>query len=201
MNALLPSSILFAGLLASSAAHAQSAPGATAPQANLVAEQSVAQPVNSVNLSPLGLLIGGYNLNYERLLGGYHGVLVESSFVSNSTTSTFGGSLGYRFHWRGKQDSGFVGVNLGHSRGTAEASKEGATQVHDVDLVASSLTVNVGRRWAWESGLNITFRIGAGRGSYEATTDSTDLEAKEAAAELSSLSVAFDSELSLGYNF
>lgn len=75
----------------------------------------------------------------------------------------------------------------------------------DVDTTVSSITANVGRRWAWDSGLNITFRIGAGKGNYDVTTESDDPDAQEAVKAvddlLAFLPVAFDGELSLGYVF
>ena len=166
---------------------------------------------NSVNMSPLGVLSGSYGLNYERLFNGYHGLLVEGNFSNSSdedTSSTsIGGTLGYRFHWRGKQDSGFVGLNLGYSSGTGEGSISNGmtTKSFDVDTSVSSVTANIGRRWAWDSGLNVTFRIGAGKGNYDITTESEDPDAQEVVQAVDDLltlfPVAFDGELSLGYIF
>jgi hypothetical protein len=166
---------------------------------------------NSLNLSPLGILSGSYGLNYERVFGGYHGLLVEGNFARSSdddaSSSSIGGTLGYRLHWRGKQDSGFVGLNLGYYSGSGEGSvSDGAmTKTFDVDTTVSSITANIGRRWAWNSGLNVTLRIGAGKGNYDVTTDSEDPDAQDVVKAvddlLAFLPVAFDGELSVGYIF
>ena len=201
--------VLSTPLLAASAL--AQAPSEAPAQPMPVVQQSALDKENSVNLSPLGILSGSYGLNYERLIGGYHGVLVEGNFSSSSgddaSSSSLGGTLGYRFHWRGNQDSGFVGLNLGYQTGSGEATiTSGDTmKKFDVETTVSSVTANIGRRWAWDSGLNITFRIGAGKGNYDVTTDSDDPDAQEAVKLvddlLAFLPVAFDGELSLGYVF
>ncbi len=162
-------------------------------------------------MSPLGLLSGSYGINYEKLFGGYHGLLLEGNFASSSdrdaSSSSFGGTLGYRFHWRGRQDSGFLGLNLGYFSGSGEGSvgTDMSRKTFNVNTTVSSITVNVGRRWAWDSGLNITFRIGAGKGNYDVTTDSDDPDAQDVVNAvddlLTFLPVAFDGELSAGYTF
>lgn len=174
-------------------------------------KQSALTKENSVNLSPLGLLSGSYGLNYERLIGGYHGVLVEGNFShssgDNASSNSVGGTVGYRFHWRGSQNSGFVGLNLGYFKGSGEGSitNNGMMKTFDVDTTVSSITANIGKRWAWDSGLNVTFRIGAGKGNYDVSTDSEDPDAQEVVKNvddlLAFLPVAFDGELSLGYVF
>jgi hypothetical protein len=166
---------------------------------------------NSINLSPLGFALGSYYLNSERLFDGTHGVLVEGGFAhsaDDSTSSTsLGGGLGYRWHWRGRQNSGFLGVNASFYRGTADASIEsgGSEKSFDLDVTSYALTANVGKRWAWDNGLNVTFRIGGGYGNYDVTTDSTDPDAKEVAEDvddfLTLFPIALDGELSLGYAF
>ena len=205
-TALRASLFLSAGLLVSSPAIAQDAPGS----APAIQKPAAAAQENSINVSPLGLLFGSYTLNYERLVGGYHGFLVEAGFanLSNdaSSSSSFGGTVGYRFHWSGEQNSGFVGVNLGHERGTGDATlTTGSRKKFNVDSSVTKVTANVGRRWAWNSGFNITLRIGAGWGNYDITTDSQDPDAQEAVELvddlLTLLPVALDGELSIGYAF
>lgn len=184
---------------------------AAAQDATPVVEQGSVEKENSVNVSPLGLMVGSYSINYERLFNGYHGVLAEVDFASassdDSSSKSFGGNIGYRFHWRGKQDSGFVGLNVGYAQGSGEGSiTSGSTmKTFNVDTSVKRITANVGRRWAWDSGLNVTFRIGAGRGDYKVTTDSDDPDAQEVVNDiddlLTFLPVAFDGELSVGYMF
>ncbi len=187
------------------------APSAMPMEPMPTVKQSALDKQNSVNLSPLGVLSGSYGLNYERLLSGYHGIIVEGNFSSSSndeaSSSSVGATVGYRFHWRGNQDSGFLGLNLGYYAGSGQGTIDNGTtmKTFDVDTTVSSITANIGRRWAWDSGLNVTFRIGAGKGNYDVSTKSTDPDAQEAVKLvddiLSFLPVAFDGELSLGYLF
>jgi hypothetical protein len=166
---------------------------------------------NSVNVSPLGIALGSYSVNYERMLGGGNGVLVEGQFSrsknSDSSSTGFGGSVGYRYHFNGTQNSWFAGVNAGYQVGTGTGSitSGGTTKSFDVDTTALAVTGNFGKRWALPADLNITFRLGAGYGKYNVTTDSTDPDAQKVVKLvddlLTFLPVAFDGELSLGYAF
>ena len=165
----------------------------------------------SVNLDPAGIIQGYYGGNAEWLHGS-HGVLVEASYFNkgDDTTSVsgFGGTVGYRWHWRGHQNSGFLGVNA--SIGVGSASTEtmdsaGMKTTWDLSVRTIAITGNIGKRWQLDNGFNVTARIGAGWASRTATTSSTDPDAKKAAQDvedlLAFLPVAFDGELSLGYSF
>lgn len=167
----------------------------------------IARP-NSINVSPLGIIGGGYYAaNYERLLPGGHGLLAEAGYGrasdASSSSSTGAATLGYRWHWRGRQNSGFVGVSLGYVRGSAEWTDDNSA----IDLTVSQLgvTANIGKRWAWDSGLNITFRIGGGYGKWKVSSDSTDPDVQAAVDDvedvLAFIPIALDSELSVGYAF
>ncbi len=166
---------------------------------------------HSVNLNPLGVISNNYTLNYERLFGGTHGLLVEPSFGyasdSDSSSTAFGLDLGYRWHWSGEQDSGFLGVNVGYSVGSGEATVtvNDISETFDVDVSQFRVLANIGRRWAFDFGLNITARIGAGYGDWSVSTDSTNESAQQAVkmvdTVLEFLPFAFDGELSLGWIF
>lgn len=170
---------------------------------------------NSVNLSPLGALAGSYALNYERLFNGGHGLLIEGVYSSteddDTSSSSQGATIGYRWHWNGTQDSWFTGANLGYQIGTGdavvEATVNGQTtkEKFDVDVKAFTATINIGRRWAWDSGFNVTFRVGAGYGNYDVSTDSDDPLAQDAVQLVDDLltliPVAVDGELSIGWDF
>jgi hypothetical protein len=176
-----------------------------------ITQQAPAEKENSINVSPIGLVFGSYSVNYERLINGHHGFIVEGDYArlsdDDSEQATFGGNLGYRYHWSGGQDSGFVGLNVGYGQGTGEASTttNDVTKTYDVDSSVTRVTANVGRRWAWNSGFNITLRVGAGYGDYNITTDSDDPEAQQAAKDIDDLltvfPVAIDGELSIGWAF
>ncbi len=206
---LLPFLVL--PIVFASRADAQSMPE-TSSQPIVAAEKTSAlHKENSLNISPLGVLSGSYGLTYERLLQGHHGIIVEGNYASASgsdaSSSSAGATIGYRYHWRGNQDSGFVGLNLGYydGSGTATVESGGMSTTFDMDTKVTTLTANIGRRWAWDSGLNVTFRIGLGQGNYDITTKSDDPDAQKAVELVDDLltlfPVAFDGELSMGYIF
>ena len=186
-------------------------PTIAAADATTVEKSAAPEKTISVNLDPGGVIQGYYGGNAEWLHGS-HGVLVEASYFrksdDTSSISGFGGTVGYRWHWRGQMNSGFLGVNA--SVGVGSASTEtmdsaGMTKTWDLSVRTIAVTGNIGKRWQLDNGLNITARIGAGYASRTATTSSDDPAAKEAAETvedvLAFLPVAFDGELSLGYSF
>jgi hypothetical protein len=174
---------------------------------------------NSINGSPLGVFFGNYSLNYERLVNGTHGFMIEGNFSHSSGTSTvngdstssksqeYGGGVGYRWHWRGQQDSGFLGLMAGYSVGTGSSTvtSGGVADTIDLKIKAPWVVANIGKRWQWDNGLNITFRIGAGWAKYTVSTTSQDPSAQDAVKGLQDLltliPIALDGELSLGYTF
>jgi hypothetical protein len=192
------------------------APGYAPPPVFLAAPPP---PENSINGSPLGVIFGSYSLNYERLSGGTHGLVVEGSFAHTSGTSTesgdavassstsYGGAVGYRWHWMGRQDSGFLGLMAGYDvgSGSGTVSSGGTSKSFDLTVKAPRVVGNIGKRWQWDNGLNITFRIGAGWAKYTVTSSSTDPQAQDAVKGLQDLlaliPIAFDGELSIGYSF
>jgi hypothetical protein len=195
-------------------------PGAYPPgayQPVLVAPQPPKE--NSINGSPLGILYGAYSLNYERLVSGTHGFMIEGNFSHSTGTSTingdqtssksllYGGGVGYRWHWSGQQQSGFLGLMAGYTVGTGSGTVTDAAGTNEFDLTIKApwVVANIGKRWQWDNGLNITFRIGAGWAKYTVSSNSTDPQAQDAVKALQDLltliPIALDGELSLGYTF
>ena len=197
------STLLLASLVAApSLAHAQPAEPAVSTSA------APAERPHSINLDPMGIVVGAYNANYEYLMG-HHGLLAEGGFYTggdaDSRVTTYGAALGYRWHWRGRQNSGFVGAMLGFSGGSAVAASDDMSSTFDISVQEASATLNVGKRWQLDMGLNITFRLGAGYAKRWFSTTSMDPDAQEAVETVEDimafLPVAFDGELSLGYSF
>ena len=170
-----------------------------------------AERANSINVSPLGLVVGSYAANYERLMPGGHGIILEGGYsrstADDSSAASGGAAVGYRWHWRGKQNSGFAGVTLAYYAGTGEGTVTTGdmSETFDVDTRSLTLTANLGKRWAWDNGLNVTLRLGAGYGNYSVSTDSTDPDAQDAVELVDDLltliPIAIDGELSIGYTF
>jgi hypothetical protein len=164
----------------------------------------------SVNLDPGGALQGYYGGNVEWLHGS-HGLLAQVSYFHKgddvSSVGGVGSKVGYRWHWRGRQNSGFLGVNASFDVGTAETTTEsnGQMMTSDLSVRTIAVTANIGKRWQLGNGLNITFAIGGGWASRTVTTSSSDPAVQEAAQDiedlLAFLPIALDGELSLGYSF
>ena len=163
--------------------------------------------VNSVNINPLGALFGSYSVNYERLFDRQHGLLVEGVFSSTSNddseASAGGLLLGYRWHWSKSQDSGFLGANTSYQAGSGEGTVNG--EKFEVSVTQLDFTLNVGRRWAWDGGFNVTFRFGVGRAVRTFDTTSNDPDAQRAVQLVEDayeiLPVSLDGELSIGWVF
>jgi hypothetical protein len=179
-----------------------------AEPAAITASTAPAERVHSINLDPMGVVVGAYNANYE-YLAGHHGLIAEGGFYSggdaDSHVTTYGAALGYRLHWRGRQNSGFIGAMLGFSGGSAVAASDDMSSTFDISVKEASATINVGKRWQLDMGLNVTFRIGAGYAKRWFSTTSMDPDAQQAVETVEDimafLPVAFDGELSLGYSF
>jgi hypothetical protein len=169
--------------------------------------EAKSEPANSINVSPLGVLVGDYALTYERLFGGSHGVIVEGigsrSAGDAGSSLQFGGGVGYRWHWRGRQNSGFLGLMVAQRFGSGTVTTNGME--HDLSVRSTTVTANIGKRWALTPQVNVTFRIGAGYGKHVATAKDDTMEAKQAEELmndiLSFLPIGFDGELSVGYAF
>ena len=167
---------------------------------------------NAVNLGAIGPLSGTYSLNYSRSFDGYHGVIGEAVYIDREGTiseegeqeqfpkSGFGFLLGYRYAWEGGQDSPFTGVSFDYYQ--TEETRDGSP--HN-KYNSWSLTANIGRRWAWESGFNITLRFGLGYASREYEREGTGLtdQLADGFAEVifSVIPIGFDGEISVGYSF
>ena len=192
-------------------------PGAYAPP--MVMSPPMPPRENSINGSPLGALFGSYSLNYEHLSGGTHGLMVEGNLgfstgtstsgteASSSKSTNYGGGVGYRWHWSGQQQSGFLGLMAGYTVGSGSSTitSGGMTNSYDLTIKAPWVVANIGKRWVWDNGLNITFRIGGGWAKYTVSSSSTDPQAQDAVKFLQDvltlIPIALDGELSLGYTF
>ena len=164
------------------------------------------EATNSLNVSALGVFAGNYALTYEHLFNGHHGVLVEGIVTRNSgdegSSLQYGGAAGYRWHWSGKQASGFLGIMVAQGFGTGEVTVNGMT--HDMSVKSTTVTGNIGKRWAWGP-VNATLRVGLGYGNYSAKAKDSSMDAKNAEEVMNTilafLPIGFDGELSIGFNF
>jgi hypothetical protein len=206
---LLVKSIITASVLVPSLASAQSSMQPLPSPS--IAAAAVPEKEDSINLSPIGLLYGNVALSYEHLWNGTHGLVLEAegSRASNDDSSATSGGfgVGYRWHWSHKQDSGFLGIMATQSIGTGFVTygENGSTMKYDMAIRATTLTANIGKRWMIGDNINITARLGAGPAWRHASTDTAGPRAKDAEdtmnALLSLIPVSIDGELSAGIVF
>jgi hypothetical protein len=183
-----------------------------APAAS-VQQQPAPEKVDSLNLSPLGLLWGDLYVNYEHMYKGGNGLVIDAGGGMSSNTSSEEGhgtiGVGYRWHWRHRENSGFLGVMVHQSIGSGYVEEsDGTTMSHyDMSIRETQVTANIGKRWMLgsENRWNITLRLGLGVAARSATAKDDTSEAKMAEEDMNKLlraiPIGVDGELSVGYNF
>lgn len=158
----------------------------------------------------LRLDVAHYSLGYQRVFAGRHGLTVgatighfhDPSEGNEIHLTTFGGALGYRYHWGGARGP-FLGLTGGYRMGSGRRE---ATERVDIDVDQIFAVPHVGYRWLVPSlRLCITGSAGAGYGPYSASAVGTGAMADEAEAytesALSPTPIVTEFELSLGYAF
>jgi hypothetical protein len=157
---------------------------------------------NGVQLS-WGLF--SFGLNYERLLGGMHGVLVEGVYSpSEKGGGSLGGGAGYRWHWSREKGlgSGFLGLMVKYFSMSGEVTITSGNTVTKSPVTATlfSIVPHIGKRWIIGPGVSIVARVGYG---YANTNFNwSDIDAVDNFIEDAfELVGAFDGELSIGYSF
>lgn len=134
---------------------------------------------NAINMCPGGIIFGIYSFNYEYLIKQSHGIVARFDYESVSETldddnmdaDGYGFTLNYRWHWNQKMGSFFVGSFLRYKiyNGNATANLE----AFEFTLREATLGLNIGKRWVWNSGLNIAAAFGYGVSSLTKETEPT----------------------------
>jgi len=206
--------------LLAAAGVATAQPSSFAPEVSTQATSAAEHRQHSINVSPLGLVGGGFNANYERLRG-HHGLLLEIGATdwTSEYRSTVNGALveeesvsgrhatigvGYRLHLSGRQHGWFVGAMLHHNFGSAEIRNMTVGRPvaeDDVAYRSTTLTAHVGKRWMLIGGLNLTARLGFGAADRQVDDDMADATAAAELQDTLDVPVAVDGELSLGWTF
>jgi opacity protein-like surface antigen len=178
-----------------------------------IKQQPAPEKVDSLNLSPLGLLWADLYMNYEHMFPGGNGLVIDAGggLSSNASSEEGHGTLGvgYRWHWRHRENSGFLGVMVHQSIGSGYVEEsDGTTMSHyDMAIRETQVTANIGKRWMLgsQNRWNITLRFGLGVAKRTATAKDDSPDAKMAEDQmnklLSIIPIGVDGELSVGYNF
>jgi hypothetical protein len=171
--------------------------------ANVQAQEEGKNYRMAVNLHPWGFVLGSYRVNYELLLGGMHGIMVEGLFQAGGGSAYYGGGLFYRLHFKKSMDSWFFSpfVKL--------IVFNGNTTINSVDYGFDYTMIlygaNMGVRYVFgDTGVTVTSRLGWGmnkpisRAWENLTPTATDIKVVDA---LFTLLLGIDWELSVGYAF
>ncbi len=214
-TAILTTGILAIGGIAATPSYAEQGPAAAVSKApaeadSLAKHTTEADPLlkkHSFNaVTPFDMSLGFFAGYYEYLKDGHHGLIFQAEYNRPfwGGTDFLAGSLGYRYHWSGSQDSGFIGANIRYGAGGTEGRTQSGEKF-DIDFSSLVMTANIGRRWAWDSGFNVTLRFGGGRADVNVSTESQSEEAQRSVratkALLAILPIAIDSELTVGWIF
>jgi hypothetical protein len=159
----------------------------------------------------ISMLLNILSFNYMRLLTNQQALLIEAEFKSplkaskdplDDPSTRFGFGVGYRHFFKKTQDSAFWGVHAKYQFAKNVLMNDQLSNVEQVDQY--TLTANIGRRWCWDTGFNLTIRFGLG---YAKTIfhAKRDVKASEDAFRLnqfaSDFPIGVDGELSLGFVF
>jgi len=144
--------------------------------AQVFAQQSDLQPKDTttrelrhtINMCPLGTVLGIFSVNYEYLIKPHHGLVFRADYEAIPKTygsagidaNGFAFVLNYRYHAQGKMESCFVGTFARFRQYQGKGKLE--NQDFDFTIPDITLGLNVGRRWVWSSGFNIAFNLGYG---------------------------------------
>ena len=123
---------------------------------------------HAINVCPIAPIFGFYSINYEYLISPKNGFVarfdyedVPKAYTDASIESSgIGFTLNYRRHLSGEMNSLFLGAYTRYRiyKGSGELESEKI----DLTLQSFSIGLNAGKRWAWDSGLNIVISLGYG---------------------------------------
>jgi len=164
----------------------------------------------AINMCPGGIVFGVYSINYEYLFGQTHGLVARFDYESVSETLSddiidadgYGFTLNYRWHLSGAMESLYLGSYLRYKiyNGTGTSGLES----FNFTLRDLTLGLNVGKRWVWNSGINVNCAFGYGFSTLsqetEPTSSSIDATLNEFINEYTFID-PFYGELSIGYAF
>lgn len=120
---------------------------------------------HAIQVSPLGLLLGTYAVDYEVLLGQKHGFCLDLLYadgrdLSGNELKGHGFTVGYRYHLQDRMAANFLGVFVRRSEidGEIEVDDE-RFSYHFRSLAIGPL---YGERHIWKSGVSFSWRLGYG---------------------------------------
>ncbi len=168
---------------------------------NLIAQENEAVSERStfkhaINVCPIAPVFGIYAINYEYLFKPKHGIVarfeyedVPKAYTDASIESNgWAFSLNYRLHFSGELNSLFLGAYARYKTYKGNGVLE--SESFDFEWPSTTLGLNGGKRWVWNSGFNLTVSGGYG----------LSFENREAIPSNSAIKLALD-QLENDYDF
>lgn len=174
----------------------------------------------AVGISLNNLFFGAFAANFEMLLSGRHGVMLEGSYlpVSSGSTSSdiYSSSLHYRFHFTEGLDTWFID---GYGKfGTGSGTGTSGIHPFTIEMNATAIGANIGKRFMFGPGFTITARFGyglvwsnltgkltdtSGLSQTEIDTGNADIDLAidEVLKPIVKFTFQFDTGLAIGYAF
>ncbi len=171
-------------------------------------EDPIARFKHSISGNPFGLIYG-INLNYQSQLSKSSAIVAEDGVVAwHPEVKGFGIGGHYRHHYRTKSNhrgmnSPFFGPFVSYESSSGEAKNDVTLKY---SLNALKVGANVGRKWVWDTGFNITCRVGYGifpvfSVDWDDHHNRISEDEKERVEDLAKGVGGIDGELSIGFAF
>ena len=127
--------------------------------------QAIPPKTHAIQVSPLGLLLGTYALDYEILLRQRHGFCVDLLYangrdLSGSKLEGKGFSISYRYHLKGRMNSNFLGIFLRKGEIDGEIKEDDERFPYHFDSL--SFGPLYGERHIWKNNMSFSWKLGYG---------------------------------------
>jgi len=164
----------------------------------------------AINMCPGGIAFGIYSINYEYLFVQTHGLVSRFDYESVSETISdddikadgYAFTLNYRWHLSEAMESFYLGLYARYKIYKGNGSS--GSIKFDFTLHDFTLGLNAGKRWVWNSGINVNVAFGYGISTLSKETEpaNPDVEATlNKFIEEYTFIDPFYGEISIGYAF
>ncbi len=164
----------------------------------------------TISACPFGIAFGIFSINVERLVSDNHGQVFRVDYenvpktYTNADIESNGWAFiyNYRYHFKPEMNSIFVGAYSRYRFFNGTGTIDG--EEFDFKLPDFTLGLNLGKRWAWNSGLTATVAFGYGYSWMSRSLDDSTPEKEQAIDDWEKaydFASPFYGEVSIGYSF
>lgn len=172
---------------------------------NLYSSDDKRSSTNAINVGFFGLQTVSVSLNYEHLFGAKHGLSVGLPLVNTKKGKEIGFSMNYRYHFKNTMNSGYLGIFANYSEIRSKIEADGyALDEYRFKNANFYIGPNIGRRWIFEPGINLSIRVGYGVSlgrNFKWIDIPEDEDMEKSTESMMKIISSFDAEFSIGYCF